>query len=155
MKSSSGAGPNVYLRLRDQMLTGTRAKLNLPAEGNPAEPWGVLMDWGMAGATATIVALSDGNASIYLSNGGGYIGGQAHESIRNSAKRAVVAAGACQTITEATTTYPLPQRGELIFYLLTDGGVFATKATETEGAALTIHWPRWAAPCRTSSRNTA
>ena len=132
MNSSSGAGHNVYLGLRNQMLTATRAKLNLPAGSTPTEPWGVLMDWGITDATATIVALSDGNASVYLSSGGGYIGGQAHASIRDAARQAVVTARACQTMMEATSAYPLPERGELIFYALTDGGVFATKAAETD-----------------------
>ncbi len=92
-----------------------------------------MMDWGLATGTATVVALSDGNASVYLSSGGGSIGGaQSHESIRKAGKKMLAVAAECQPQTQATTSYPLPQTGEVIFYLFTDAGVFTASAPEEE-----------------------
>ena len=82
------------------------------------------MDWGLAEGTATVVALSDGNASVYLSSGGGSVGGASHESIREAAQKMVAAASECQQQTRATTTYPLPQKAQVIFYLLQFGIIY-------------------------------
>ncbi|HUA86813.1 MAG TPA: hypothetical protein VMB85_23310 [Bryobacteraceae bacterium] len=91
------------------------------------------MDWGVTEGSATVVALSDGHASIYLSSGGGYLGGsQSHESIRNAARAAVAAAAEFQPQMKLTSTFPLPRQGEVIFYLLTDEGVFTASGPEQE-----------------------
>jgi hypothetical protein len=50
-------------------------------------------------------------------------GGQAHESIRNAAIRTVKIAGGLKALMQSATTYPLPQRGQVTFYVRTDGGV--------------------------------
>jgi hypothetical protein len=76
--------------------------------------------------------LSDGNASVYLSSGGGFIGGSSHESIHKAAQKMVAIAADCQPKALATTTYPLPRRAEVIFYFLTDAGVFTANAPEEE-----------------------
>jgi hypothetical protein len=78
-----------YLGLRRMMLDGTRAKFGLPPTPKPSDPWGVLMDWGINNGTATVVAMSDGSASVYLSSGGGYIGGKGQEPIRLATEKAV------------------------------------------------------------------
>jgi hypothetical protein len=41
------------------------------------------------GGSYTVVAFADGSASIYLSTGGGHIGGVAHENVRKAAKALV------------------------------------------------------------------
>lgn len=125
--------PQAYVDLRSLMLQGSRQKFDLPAASSPTEPFGVLMDWGIPNGTATVVAMADGNASVYLSSGGGFIGGgQAQESIRAAAKRTVSLAGEVQSRMHATTTYPLPQTGQVTFYALTDAGVFTASASEDD-----------------------
>src|SRR4029077_5342794 len=62
----------VYQDLRDLAFQNSRAKLALPPTSTPTQPWGVIMDWGVTEGTATVVAFSDGNASVYLSSGGGF-----------------------------------------------------------------------------------
>jgi hypothetical protein len=90
------------------------------------------MDWGIPKGSATVVAMSDGNASVYLSHGGGFIGGSGHESVRKAAQLTVAAANEVQPQMHATTTYPLPQPGEVTFYALTDNGVFTASALEAD-----------------------
>jgi hypothetical protein len=116
--------------LRNMALGITREKAGLPATFVPSEPWGVIMDWVVSNATATIIAFSNGHASIYLSTGGGFIGGgESHESVRNAAKKMVAVAVECQPHTHATSEYPLPQKqDEVVFYLLTDAGTFTASA---------------------------
>ena len=129
---SKTASKNAYQGLRNLVFQSTRAKLGLPPESTPTQPWGVVMDWGLPEGTATVVAFSDGSASVYLSSGGGFIGGASHESIRKAAQKMVTIADGCQPQTHATTTYPLPQRSRVIFYLLTDAGIFTTSASQEE-----------------------
>jgi hypothetical protein len=93
------------------------------------------MDYGngVTEATATVVAHSDGHASILVSNGRWYLGGaQSHEPIRRDAQKAVALARECRDQMHATTAYPLPSRGEVIFYLLTDEGVVTANASQEE-----------------------
>jgi hypothetical protein len=90
------------------------------------------MDWPQASGFATVVALGDGNASIYLSGGGGYLGGVSHESIRVAAQKAVEVAGDVQPQMKPTTAYPLPERGQIVFYALTDAGTFTVQVPEAE-----------------------
>jgi len=127
------APKDVYLGLRNMALGITREKAGLAATYAATEPWGVIMDWVVSNATATIVAFSNGHASIYLSTGGGFIGGESHESVRNAAKKMVAVAVECQPNTHAASEYPLPQnQGEVIFYLLTDAGIFTASASKED-----------------------
>lgn len=122
----------IYLSLRKQALSSSREKLGIPPTPTPTTPWGVVMDWGVANGTATVLALSDGSASIYFSGGGGQIGGQSKEAINKAAKRAVELATACQSDAKLSEDFPLPQTHQVIFHLLTDQGVFSVARSEQE-----------------------
>jgi len=131
--ASTSAGADTYTGLRNQILHLKREKIGLSAPAKPTEPWAAAMDWGVTNGTATVVAISDGTASIYLSSGGGSIGGgQSHDSIRKAAKRMVSIAAELQPQMSAAHTYPLPQPSQVTFYVLTDAGVFTASAPQEE-----------------------
>ena len=130
--SDKRAKPEIYGDLRSQALKSSRAAFGLDNTSKPTEPWGVLMEIGFPEGSATILAMSDGSASIYLSSGGGSIGGVGHESIRNAAKAMVVLAGKFQSKMNLTTVFPLPKPTQTVFYLLTDAGVFTASANEDD-----------------------
>src|SRR5256885_2198980 len=93
----SGAQPDTYIALRNQALQTTREKIALPAPARATDPWAAMIDWALPEGTTTVVSISDGTASVYLSSGGGFIGGgQSHESIRQAAQDAVATAAAVQ-----------------------------------------------------------
>ncbi len=92
-----------------------------------------MTDWGDAQGTTTVVAVADGSASVYRSNGGGSIGGgQSHESIRTAALKTVELAAAAQPLMHATKEYPLAARGQVSFYVVTDAGVFTASASQDD-----------------------
>jgi hypothetical protein len=128
----ASAPKDVYIGLRNTMLQGSRSKFGLTATAKPTEPWGVLMDWGVQKGTASVVAMSDGSASVYLSSGGGYIGGIGQEPIRRAAQKAVEVARAVRLPSQPTTDYPLPEQHGVFFYFLTDAGVFVLRTSEQE-----------------------
>ena len=125
----------MYSKLRGMMLATKRPR-TIGAPSTPTEPWGVLMDWGVANGTATVMSMIDGSASVYVSSGGGYIGGQGIETVRAAAQRAVLEARSVQLPKQAASDFPLPPPHGVIFYLLSDAGVYALPASETELSAV-------------------
>ncbi len=127
------AAPAIYQKLRNQALSGSRENFGLPPAKNPAEPWGVVMDTTFDdGGSYTVVSIEDGNASIYLSSGGGWIGGIEHKPLRDAAQTVVKTARKFQPKMTMTTKYPLPKNGGTTFYILTDKGVFTASALEVD-----------------------
>ena len=90
------------------------------------------METGYPEGSATLVALVDGSASLYLSGGGGWIGGIDRKTIREAAREMVQLAVKFQPQMTQAINFPLPQNGESVFYVLTDGGVFTANAPEDE-----------------------
>ena len=130
---SERSGESVYLGLRNLALQNPPTKIQGASTAKPGDPFAVLMDWGIPAGTATVAAYADGTASVYLSSGGGYLGGgQSHESIRNAAMKTVEIASELKSLMQPTTTYPLPQRGQVTFYLRTDAGVLTATASEDD-----------------------
>ena len=66
----------VYMELRNQVLDLSADQV-APDDGVLA----VLMETGYPEAVATLVAVADGTASLYFSNGGGIIGGGAYAQV--------------------------------------------------------------------------
>ena len=124
---------DVYLGLRNQVLQLSREKCGLPSSAAPTEPCAALMDWGVGAGTATVVAVADGTVSIYLSSGGGSIGGgQGHAAIREAGQRFLNLAKESLSKMQKTTEYPLPGKGQIYFYVRTDAGVFTARASQEE-----------------------
>jgi hypothetical protein len=89
-----------------------------------------VMDWTAKSGVATVVAISDGSASIYYSRGGGSIGGgYGRPAIRNAALHAVSIASKFLDYMHLTDNFPLPESGGVIFYIVTERGVFMAKAS--------------------------
>jgi hypothetical protein len=112
------ADPAIYPKLRAHALAMRLP--NLPSDA----VFAVLMDWHVGNGTATVLAAADGTSSIYLSSGGGFLGGgQRYPKMREAAQQAVQLATSSQSRFEATETTPLPPSGEVYFYISTSSGV--------------------------------
>jgi len=123
-----GDAASVTEALRSQLLHASWQELGVRPR---AGVWGVLMELGFAKGVATVVALADGTASLYLTNGGSVIGGGAHPKARTAAiNLCQLAADTAGRETIATTVFPRPGAGRVRFYLLTDAGVRTADADE-------------------------
>lgn len=112
---------NPYLELRNQVFDVTPEQLQLHLD-NANDLYGVVMDWDIGNAIATVVSFKTGDASVYLSTGQAYIGGFAHETINNAAKE-VVKEGIKYLVKATQTQLTEPTKGEKIdFYFLTKSG---------------------------------
>jgi hypothetical protein len=91
------------------------------------------MDVNTATRTATIAAFADGTTSIYISNGGGFIGGgQKYPSVHDAGQKLIAVAHKLQPTMQKTQQYPLPEKGEVIFYMVTGNGVYTVHALQSE-----------------------
>jgi hypothetical protein len=115
---------NAYEGLRNMAFTATPAELGLSLPSDKTTVYGVVMDWEMGGATATTIAYQTGDASLYLSSGGGVIGGGQHQNVNSAAKQFVVLAQMFLDKATKTETTPLPDKNVVKFYLLSNKGVY-------------------------------
>lgn len=119
------AEPSNYLKMREQAL-----RVRLPGLKENAVH-AVLMDWFVGNGTATVVAVADGAASVYLSSGGGFTGGsESNTALRETALQAVQIAGRQRSLFRPIDDAVLPVAGEVLFYLTTSAGIHVAKADE-------------------------
>ncbi|MDH4048475.1 MAG: hypothetical protein OEV63_10115 [Gammaproteobacteria bacterium] len=121
------APSNVYLELRGQALAQTQSSLRVSDN-----TIGVLMETGYPGAIATLIALVDGSASLYFSNGGGIIGAGQHQGPAAAARSLVVTAAENLSKFTPTTEFPLPTLGRTRFFVITAQGVLTAEAAEDD-----------------------
>jgi hypothetical protein len=119
-------GAAVMAGMRQRVLSGTASEFGIKPIGRV---WGVLMEMGFPEGWASLVALADGSASLYLSSGGGVIGGGSHEEVKKAALEACTLAGAFEDLPRVTE-YPTPPDGRTRFYLLTVDGVRTAEEAE-------------------------
>jgi hypothetical protein len=119
-----------YSALRHQALSIQRTEVGIPAPPPEAPAWGVLMETGYPEATATLFALSDGTTSLYLSSGGGVIGGHAHQSVRQANAALLETANQYYQRLKPSESFPVPVEGHTLFYVLTDSGVLTGAGRE-------------------------
>jgi hypothetical protein len=128
-----GKEMSTYLGMRNLALTVSAAKTGKPFPAKPNEPLAVLMDIPTSTRTATIVAYADGTASIYTSNGGGYMGGsQKYPAIREAAVKMLAAGRQAQAKMQITRQFPLPDQREIAFYVVTESGVYTARVPQDE-----------------------
>ena len=129
-----GADPAIYPKMRDQALSVSRVKLGLPAS---SAPLAVVMDVRDSdGSSFTTVAFEDGTASIYLSSGGGFIGGsQRHESIKNAGLNMLSTAASTLGGMTIVKSHPLPDKGHTSFFVVMDAGTYSVtvRTEDVEG----------------------
>ena len=129
---TDGSGDETYSALRRQALSIQRSDVGIPEPPPEAPAWGILMETGYPEASATLLALGDGTTSLYLSTGGGVIGGQAHQNVREANAEFVEAANRHYQHLEPTDSFPVPAEGQTVFYALTDSGVLSGAGREED-----------------------
>ena len=80
--SAKPGGERPGVLLRDMLLTAKPSDLDIEPVSELPRVWAALMEMRMSGVMVSLAAVCDGTTSLYFSNGGGIIGGGAHESVR-------------------------------------------------------------------------
>ena len=122
----------VYSALREQALSADRVAAGIPEPPPDAPVWGVLMETSFPEGTSTLFALSDGTTSLYLSHGGGVIGGGDHENVRLANADFIRTANQFCRQLMPCESFPVPRVGRTVFYSRTDSGVLTAEALEDD-----------------------
>jgi hypothetical protein len=118
--------------LRAKALSVSPDLLGLAPGGALASVWAVLMEMGYPEAVASLVAVGDGAASLYFSNGGGIIGSGEHGSVRPAVFGVLTAAEAHVALLSRTVETPLPAVGRVRFYVRTFDETLTGEAGEND-----------------------
>jgi hypothetical protein len=121
---------NPMVELRRKVLTEAPSLYGLKVTAG--DPWAVIMEMGFPKGAASLVCLVDGNASLYLTTGGGVIGGFAHEKVRMASIAFVQMAKGYRHQFSAVKAFPLPVEGRTIFYVRVDGALLRAEASEND-----------------------
>ena len=120
-----------YDGLRNQILALKASDIGAPSAGD-GKVLAVLMETGYPEAVATVVAVADGSASIYFSNGGGVIGAGAHKQAHEKAIELIDLVGKNMSKFSKTGACPLPENGITSFCVVTVDGLYAVSAKEDD-----------------------
>jgi len=113
----------IYGGLRSMALSVRPEPLG--AEVGPDEPYVAVMEFTVGEYYATVVAVIDGSASLYFSNGGGNIGGGQHEGIRRAAREMIAESALAMEELHSVRQFPLPGPDMVTFYVVTPDGIYS------------------------------
>jgi len=134
-----------YTALRLGALTETLAHLGLVAKGEGVKAFGLVVDLGLGNGVVTLSTLITGDISLYVSDGGGAMGGIDEPQIKTAAVAAIKHAEAVIATMAPTKAFPFPAAGRATFYLLlSDRSVFtAEDSMERLAAGESALSPAW------------
>jgi len=118
---------NPYNGLREMAFESKPEQLGLSLPVSKTVVYGIVMDWDVKNGTASIISFLSGDASIYFSSGGGIIGGGTHENVKIRAIQFVEKAQQMLDKAKKTEQTPLPDKNILVFYLLTNKGIYSVQ----------------------------
>ena len=113
---------NPYLDLRKMALLVTAEQLGFQIPEDSIKIYGIITDLDMGDGTATVVTYLTGDASIYLSSGGGFIGAGQHESVQKMTKEFVDNGHLISFKGKPYENPDLPTKGNANFYFLSNMG---------------------------------
>lgn len=113
--------------LRQHALTAATRHVD-----NDREVLGLLMETGTPDAVASLSVLADGSVNLFFSNGGGIIGADDHQQIRDEALSLLDATKAFLGEMAATDQFPLPEQGSTRFYAMTHHGIHTVEGLESD-----------------------
>jgi hypothetical protein len=116
---------NRYRELRDLALQTKPKDLGLSFQASKKTVFGIVMDWHVQNGTASVISFITGDASIYFSSGGGIIGGGTHDNVKVKAMEFVEKAQLLIAKTARSNLMPLPADNNVIFYMLTNKGIYS------------------------------
>ena len=131
---------NPYEDLRNMAFGATQEQIGVNIPANETKIYGVIMDWDVGEGIATVVAFQSGDASIYLSSGGGVIGGSGHDNVKTAAIHFVNEAQKYLRNTKPTDTTPLPGKDMVNFYFLTNKGKYVGQEAMANFENSTSKW---------------
>lgn len=114
---------NPYDGLRQMAFGVSTEQLGL-TDLKSGDIYGVIMDWDLGEGIMTLITYKTGDASMYLSTGGGVIGGGQHENVNKASTQFVKLADKYLDKAVKTDLTPIPDKNCVRFYFLTTNGKY-------------------------------
>ncbi len=131
---------DAYFDLRNMALEMTADKIGLAYDPGELKVYGIIMDWNVGKTTVSLSSFASGDASMYLSTGGGILGGGGHQNVRIAVfKYLKVGQGFLEKAMSVVET-PIPSNGEVYFYFLTPNGKYLGSSDMVELENGTSEW---------------
>jgi hypothetical protein len=130
MSTETPEPAQVYLQLRERILTLDPAEVGYHSSPVLPHVWGVVMETGYPVGYATLVALADGTTSLYYSTGGGMLGSGEYTPIAESSRALIAEAEFHLEQIPPTSDFQLPQVGQVRIILLTFTGIHGEAVPE-------------------------
>ncbi len=127
VKTNSQENENPFNGLRQMALDVTSEQLGIESTDDNTKAFGIVMDWDLGNGIATVSAFETGDASMYLSSGGGVIGGGQHENVRKAVFEYLKIGQKFLDKSTKTKETPLPEKNTVNFYFLTNKGKYVGK----------------------------
>ncbi len=118
----------IYRSLRQQIFDLPKTN----ADFGQTDRWAILMETGLEDACYTLVAVADGSASLYFSNGGGIIGGGQHPEGAAAAKAFLELSRKFDSSLTRSAARPLPRPGMTRFYIIKKDDVLTGEFKEDD-----------------------
>ncbi|MBN3520067.1 hypothetical protein JYB62_08630 [Algoriphagus lutimaris] len=123
---------NLYTNLRKNALGITADQIESYSPISESQVYGVMIDWEIEESLASLVAYLSGDASIYLSEGRGIIGGGNFENVRNEVFSLLdMAPGLIEKATKLEEV-PFPEKGTCRIMLFTKQGFYCMEEKTKE-----------------------
>jgi len=131
-KETTPALADIYVQLRQRVLTAKPDDIGLPPSEDQQRPWAVLMEMAYPEAVATLVSVADNTTSFYFSNGGGIIGAGEWPQVAEATQFFIASAQAFLPHMTSTSDFPLPEAGHVRFHVLTYGGAYTADVPDAD-----------------------
>lgn len=122
LKMETNIESNPYLEMRKMAFSVSAEQLGLKLPKDSRKIYGIITDLDVGNGTATVITYLTGDASIYLSSGGGFIGAGQHESVKKVAKDFVNNSNSISSKGMKFKNSELPTKGNANFYFLSNEG---------------------------------
>jgi len=158
MTSSPVSPSETFAALRDQLFGRDLSQMAPPVDdrrGDGPEVYGAAMEGGLEGGSYLVFGLRDGSASLYLSTGGGSIGGQGRPHINAAARAFVATATAFAEQLPRSTSFPLPSVGRGKFAMRSSTCCRIIASTRRASRFVTPEGMRRSIRCPRPGRSTA
>jgi hypothetical protein len=121
-----------FTGLREQLFRSDPATLAPAEDSASSNVIGVVMESRLGDGSYLVYGLRDGSASLYLSSGGGWLGGHEKPRIHAAAKNLVAVAAPFAHQFPLVHEYPIPAAGKVRFSFFMTEGIRAAETDEAE-----------------------
>ncbi|GET34596.1 hypothetical protein PbJCM13498_34590 [Prolixibacter bellariivorans] len=123
-EEQTGPSVNRYHELRKMAIRVTPELVEAKNTGRGTYVYGIVMDWDAGDGMLTVASYQSGDASLYLSSGGGIISGGQHRKVRRAVLPFVRHGQLYFRRGKKTETTLLPDKDCVGFYFLTNKGTY-------------------------------